>query len=141
MTVPYSHTYHTPHCMCSGVGQLLDRGFRGIAKCYPNRIYSFYPAVVKDRDKGAVDLTHEQVIDSSEQAADRYTCEVVYRRVKVFDILHGHLPRKFLPYITAGWYVAHMFAQFYPPLRESVGCPLREQQLQDAIALGLLVQA
>ena len=121
------------------MGQLLDRGFRGIAKCYPNRIYSFYPAVVKDRDKGAVDLTHEQVIDSSEQAADRYTCEVVYRRVKVFDILHGHLPRKFLPYITAGWYVAHMFAQFYPPLRESVGCPLREQQLQDAIALGPLV--
>ena len=139
MTVPYSRTYHTSHCIYSGVGQLLDRGFRGIAKCYPNRIYSFYPAVVKDRDKGAVDLTHEQVIDSSEQAADRYTCEVVYRRVKVFDILHGHLPRKFLPYITAGGDVAHMFAQFYPPLRESVGCPLREQQLQDAIALGPLV--
>ena len=139
-SVPYAHEHHSITPMCRGVGQLLDRGFRGIAKCYPNRMYSFYPAVVKDREKRAADLTHEQVVDSAEQAADRYTCEVVYRRVKVFDILHGHLPRKFLPYITAGWYVAHMFAQFYPPLRESVGCALRDKQLQDAIALAPLAQ-
>lgn len=124
----------------SGAGQLLDRGFCGIAKWYPKRIHSFYPAVVKDREKGGVTLTNEQVIDSSEQAADRYTCEVVYRRVKTFDILHGHLPRKFLPYITTGWYVAHMFAQYYPPLRESVAWPMRHRYLRDAIRLAPCVE-
>ena len=101
---------------------------------------SFYPAVVKDREKGGVDLTSEQVVDSATQAADRYTCEVVYRRVKVFGILHGHLPRKFLPYITAGWYVAHMFAQFYPPLREATGWPARHKQFEIALACGPLLE-
>ena len=96
---------------------------------------SLYPAVVKDREKGGVTLSNKQVVDSSVQAADRYTCEVVYSRVKNFDILHGHLPRKFLPYISAGWHVGHMFAQFYPPLRESVAWPLRDQYLREAINL------
>ena len=48
----------------------------------------------------------------------RYTSEVVYSRVKVFDILDDKLPFKFLPYVTFGWYVGHLFAQFYLPLRE-----------------------
>ena len=103
-------------------------------------MYSFFPAVVKDREKGGVDLTEKQVVDSSEQAADRYTCEVVYKRVKTFDILHGHLPLKFLPYITAGWYVAHMFAQFYTPLRESVTWPQRHKQMNEAVQLAPLAR-
>ena len=100
---------------------------------------SLFPAVVKDREKGGVTLTSEQVVDSSVQAADRYTCEVVYKRVKTFDILQGHLARKFLPYISAGWHVAHMFAQFYPPLREPVAWPRREHYLREAISLAPVV--
>ena len=102
-------------------------------------MHSLYPAVVKDREKGGVTLSAEQVIDSSEQASDRYTCEVVYKRVKSFDILQGHLPRKFLPYISAGWHVAHMFAQFYPPLREPIAWPMREHYLLRAISLAPVV--
>ena len=58
--------------------------------------------------------------------------------MKVFDILHGHLPRKFLPFVTAGWYVAHMFAQYYKPLRESVAWSEREYHMQSAVNLGPL---
>ena len=111
----------------AGVGQLLDRGFVGISREHPKRMYSFFPAVVKDRTKGegvgfrvtahththtctcthtrnpgTSNLSKGDVEDSAKQASDRYTCEVVYNRVKVFDILKGHLPIKFLPYITAG---------------------------------------
>ena len=132
-----SHAYV---CTDRNVAQLLDRGFCGIAKWYPRRMFSIFPAVVKDREKGGVDLTEKQVVDSSEQAADRYTCEVVYKRVKTFDILHGHLPLKFLPYITAGWYVAHMFAQFYTPLRESVTWPQRHKQMKEAVQLAPLAR-
>ena len=99
---------------------------------------SLYPAVVTDREKGAPGLACGDVVDSAEQAADRYTCEVVYRRVKVFDILHGHLPRKFLPFITSGWYVAHMFCQYYEPLRESVTWTQREYYMEMAVRLGPL---
>ena len=101
---------------------------------------SYHPAGVQDRKKGGVDLTREQVVDSASQASDRYTCEVVYRRVKEFDILHGHLPRKFLPYITAGWYVAHMFTQFYKPLCEPISWPLRHRQMQRASEIAPLAE-
>ena len=97
---------------------------------------SLFPAVVTDREKGAVGLSNSQVVSSAEQAGDRYTCEVVYNRVKEFKILHGHLPRKFLKFITAGWYVAHMFCQYYGPLRESVSWGQRDFHMQEAINLG-----
>lgn len=123
-----------PHLM----GQLLDRGFTGVRRWYPTRLVSYHPAKVQDRKKGGVDLTTEQVIDSAVQAADRYTSEVVYSRVKVFDILQSKCAFKFLPYITTGWYVGHMFAQFYKPLREPTTWKHRQTYLDDAMALAPL---
>ena len=116
----------------------MDRGFCGIDRLHPNKMTSLYPAVVKDREKGGVGLTRDEVVSSAEQSSDRYTCEVVYRRVKVFDILHGHLPRKFLSFLTPAWYVGHMFAQYYNPLRESVAWSQREYHMQAAVNLGPL---
>ena len=127
---------HLTH-LRSGVDQMLDRGFLGIAQHHPNRMFSFFPAVVRDREKGKSELTAQDIIvSSSKQASDRYTCEVVYNRVKVFDIVKGYLTYKFLMYVTAGWYVAHMFCQFYGPLREPVSWPMRDLHPREAISYG-----
>ena len=98
-----------------GFGRLVDRGFTFCTQFYPNLNRAFTPANV-NRKTG--DLTHRQVIDARRQSADRYTCEVVYARVKRFRILTGRCPVSRLQYLPAAWLVAHMAANFYKPLRE-----------------------
>jgi len=98
-----------------GYGRLVDRGFTFCTPFYPNLNQAFSPAHV-NRKTG--DLTHRQVIDARRQSADRYTCEVVYARVKQFRILTGRCPVSRLQFLPAAWLVSHMAANFYKPLRE-----------------------
>lgn len=97
-----------------GYGRLVDRGFTFCTQFYPNLNQAFSPAHV-NRKTG--DLTHRQVIDARRQSADRYTCEVVYSRVKQFRILTGRCPVSRLQFLPSAWLVAHMAANFYKPLR------------------------
>ena len=103
------------HIFPEGYGRLVDRGFTFCTQFYPNLNQAFSPAHI-NRKRG--DLTHRQVIDARRQSADRYTCEVVYSRVKQFRILTGRCPVIRLQYLPAAWLVAHMVANFYKPLRE-----------------------
>ena len=71
--------------MCSLTGQLLDRGFTGVRRFYPTHLVSYHPAHVKDRKKGGVTLTVNEVIDSAVQAADRYGDSLTDLHIKHFD--------------------------------------------------------
>ena len=94
-------------------GRLVDRGFTFCTQWYKYLVRAFSPAFVS---RATGDLTHRQVIDARRQSADRYTCEVVYSRVKTFKILTGKCPVHLLQYLNDAWYVAHMAANFFTPL-------------------------
>ena len=96
-----------------GYGRLVDRGFTFCTHFYKHLLRAFVPAFV-NRKTG--DLTFRQVLEARKQSADRYTCEVVYSRVKKFRILTGTCPLNRCQYLNAAWMVAHMAANLYKPL-------------------------
>ena len=101
------------------MGRIVDRGFsRGCTKFYPNTCRCFTPVF---RNRKTKDLEYDQISDANANSSDRYVVEVVYRRVKTFRILRGHVDRGFMSHVGCAWHVGHMFANFYAPLRCPIG--------------------
>jgi len=99
----------------AGYGRLVDRGFTFCTVWYKHLLRAFIPAFV-NRKTG--DLTLRQILEARRQSADRYTCEVVYSRVKKLRILTGTCPVNRCQYLNAAWMVAHMTANLYKPLAQ-----------------------
>ena len=92
--------------------------YSGCTKFYPNTCRCFAPAF---RNRKTKDLEYDQISDANANSSDRYVVEVVYRRVKTFRILRGHVDRGFMSHVGYAWHVGHMFANFYAPLRCPIG--------------------
>ena len=104
------------HIFPKGFGRLVDRGFTHCTQFYKWLLRAFAPAFV---NKETGDITHRQVLDARLQSSQRYVCEVVFSRVKLFRILTGVCPVNKLQFLNSAWHVAHMVANLYAPLVKS----------------------
>ena len=96
-----------------GFVMLGDKGFDQTSGCYHTFIPVIHPAFLK---KG-MQFTPEQLEWNRRACELRYTCEVVFSRVKKRGNLGGIVGRNDFPYLRDIWAWAHGRANLYQPLQ------------------------
>lgn len=96
----------------SGTSRLIDRGFAFCTAFYPHLNVAFVPHFMRGRTQ----MFPIEIISSRRMSQDRYTCEAVFSRAALHDMLKGILPYKNLRYVTDAAHCGHFSGQLMQPI-------------------------
>ena len=98
----------------SGWSMLVDRGFAGTARYYPNLNVQITPTFLQGRKQFQVG----EVTGDYEVCKRRYSCEVVFTRVTTETSLTDVIPQEFFPILNSFSDWAHAHANLHKPLQK-----------------------